>query len=124
MPSSDALPPPARPPVCGMLMPILIGGCCALPPEISPSVATATVAPRSVLRFIDPPEMSGFLLYWMNSAEFTMENHRPSFRLHPVLSNSPERCQYDLRRERDFSDVHAKRPQRVVHRLGNRRGRA
>src|SRR5258707_1489461 len=44
MPSSEALPPPARPPVCGMLMPILIGGCWAPTFEVSPSEA-ARAAP-------------------------------------------------------------------------------
>src|SRR6478736_633025 len=56
MPSSEALPPPARPPVCGMLMPILIGRCWATAPEVSPATAKAIDAPRSVLRFIDPPK--------------------------------------------------------------------
>src|SRR4029453_14018041 len=55
IPSSDALPPPARPPVCGIDMPILIGGCCAHAPEVPPTTATAIVPPRNVLRFIDLP---------------------------------------------------------------------
>src|SRR5271156_6280390 len=55
VPSSEALPPPANPPVCAIDMPILIGGCWALAGAISASPATVTAAPRSVLRFIVPP---------------------------------------------------------------------
>src|SRR5436305_4340818 len=113
MPKSEALPPPARPPVCGMLMPILIGGCWAFAPEASPSTAAAIAAPRSVLRFIFPPVFS-FWSYWMNQAAFTMEKPLRSL-TKPLLSNSPERCQYDLRRERDFGDGCAERPQRIIH---------
>src|ERR1700719_497370 len=66
MPSSDALPPPARPPVCAMLMPILIGGCCAKTPEVCPSTAAAIVPPRKVLRFIDPPQYRFFgCFFWL-----------------------------------------------------------
>src|ERR1700742_3582403 len=61
MPSSEALPPPASPPVSAMLMPILIGGCWATTLEVSPTVATATVPPRNVLRFIDSPRLSRFV---------------------------------------------------------------
>src|SRR3954470_24165875 len=55
VPSCEALPPPARPPVCAIDMPILIGGCCAEAIEPLPSAATATAPPRNVLRFIDLP---------------------------------------------------------------------
>src|SRR6185369_10492016 len=55
MPSCDALPPPARPPVCAIDMPILIGGCCANAREPCPTTATAIAPPRNVLRFIESP---------------------------------------------------------------------
>src|ERR1700709_701880 len=55
VPSCEALPPPARPPVCAIDIPILIGGCCAEAIEPLPSAATATAPPRKVLRFIDLP---------------------------------------------------------------------
>src|SRR3954462_10901909 len=108
MPSSEALPPPARPPVCGMLMPILIGGCWAPALEISPSVATAMVPPRSVLRFIDPPYV------WFFGRLLDEPSDYSAF-----LSNSPERCQYDLWRQRDFRDYRAKRPQRIIDCVGH-----
>src|SRR3954466_4841822 len=96
-----------------MLMPILIGGCWALTPEISPSVATAIVAPRSVLRFIDPPlNLSFFGRILHEQSDYSV-----------FLSNSSERCQYDLWRQRDFGDYCSKRPQCVVHRIRDRRGR-
>src|SRR6266567_1571297 len=80
MPSSEALPPPARLPVCAMLMPILIGGCWASTLEVSPSMATAIVPPRSVLRFIYPPDMSRFLVvYWMNKADITTKKRHVRF---------------------------------------------
>src|ERR1044072_3165364 len=123
MPNSDALPPPASPPVCGMLMPILIGGCWALTPEITPSVATAMVPPRSVLRFIFPPVFS-FNSYWMNQAAFTTEKPLRSSDVRSFLSNPAERCQYDLRREGDFRDGCAERPQRIIDRIRPRRRRA
>src|SRR5438094_397153 len=55
MPSCEALPPPARPPVCAIDMPILIGGCCASALEPRPATATAIAPPRNVLRFIGSP---------------------------------------------------------------------
>src|SRR5690348_11271786 len=58
MPSSEGLPPPASPPVCGMLMPILIGGCCACS-RLAPSGEAASAAPAPAVasrrrREIDP----------------------------------------------------------------------
>ena len=35
----------------------------------------------------------------------------------------PERCQYNLWRQRDFRDGRAKRPQRIIDRIRHRRGR-
>src|SRR4051812_37509684 len=55
VPSCEALPPPARPPVCAIDMPILIGPSCARASEPLPSAATAAAPPRNVLRFIDLP---------------------------------------------------------------------
>src|SRR4029453_14683839 len=55
IPSSEALPPPASPPVCGIDMPILTGGCCASAREPCPTTATAIAPPRNVLRFIASP---------------------------------------------------------------------
>src|SRR3984957_2081243 len=60
VPSSEALPPPAKPPVCAIDMPILIGGCWASAFETGASPATMIAAPRSVLRFIFPPPLSFF----------------------------------------------------------------
>src|ERR1041385_6643175 len=81
------------------------------------------VPPRSVLRFIVPPVFS-LRSYWMNQAAFTTEKRLRSFDLKPLLSNSPERCQYDLRREGDFRDGCAERPQRIIHRIRNCRRRS
>src|SRR6478736_5259838 len=58
IPSCEALPPPARPPVCAIDMPILIGGCCASAREPCPTTATAIAPPRNVLRSIVSPHLS------------------------------------------------------------------
>src|ERR1700682_3630495 len=43
-------------------------------------MATAIVPPRSVLRFIDHPHMSRFLVvYWMNKADITMKKRHVRF---------------------------------------------
>src|SRR4029079_4114467 len=44
IPSNEGLPPPARPPVCGMLMPILIGPPCACS-RLLPNGEAASAAP-------------------------------------------------------------------------------
>src|SRR5437016_3704049 len=64
MPSSEALPPPARPPVCGIDMPILIGGCWACALEPRPATATAIAPPRNVLRFIESPSFCRVLCHF------------------------------------------------------------
>src|SRR6185437_17072265 len=103
MPSSEALPPPARPPVCGMLMPILIGGWSAMTLEVRPIVPTAIVPPRNVLRFIECSRCALFFqAYWMNNAVITTyfvprnPSHLVVYGPRP-LSNPPQRRQDNLR---------------------------
>src|SRR5258707_816213 len=121
MPSSDALPPPARPPVCGMLMPILIGGCWAPTFEVSPSMAAPAPAVASRRR----REIDADLVV------FSVMDSSPYFILLDLLysilrprprSNLSQRRQDNLRRQRNLGDNSAKRPERIIHRIGDRRG--
>src|SRR5260370_23329678 len=94
-------------------------------------MATVIVPPRSVLRFIDPPHMSRFLVvYWMNEADITMKKRHirfwpdcTGFCRRPPCSDSPQGSQDNLRRQRNLRNYRPERLQRIIYLVGHRLGR-
>src|SRR5215470_16325292 len=112
MPSNEDFPPPARPPVCGMLMPILIGACSACS-KLLPNGKVASAAPALAVasrprREIDP-DLWTFFDIWLFS---------PSVLLFGVIvfgftvgvpSDSPQGPQNNLRRQGNLRNYGRKR---------------
>src|SRR5262245_31616899 len=107
MPSNDAFPPPARPPVCGMLIPILIGACCACS-RLIPSGEAANAAPLAVAsrrrREIDPDLETLFDIGCFSSPCSTVWRDRIWFCRRRPSSDSSQGRQDNLRREGNLRD--------------------